>query len=117
MLSKVERKVMLTIYQKCQQKNPLLISPKDLKTIVCLPSASTAELQKIVENLSTDGYFDLIYTEKHGETLYLISLLKKGKAFLRTQKEFKRNIIFRVILSAGLAVMSFIIGLILKAIF
>lgn len=117
MLSKLERKVMNVIYYKCQQKDPLLISPQDLKKIASVDVITCAEIQKIVENLYSDGYFDLVFTEKHGETLYCISLLKKGKGYIRAQQEFRRNLVFRVILSAGLAVMSFIIGLILKAIF
>ena len=117
MLSGNEKKVMTAVYKMCSRKNPLLVSHKDLKSVANLTNIKSEEIEKIIENLANDGYFDLIFTERHGETIFCITLLKKGKAYQRRIKEFRRNLVFRIVLSAGLAVMSFIIGLILKAIF
>ena len=46
-----------------------------------------------------------------------ITLTEKGKGYIRSVKEFRRNLLFRLCLSAALAVFSFVIGLILKAVF
>ena len=70
-----------------------------------------------MDDLYKDGYFDLIYSDRHGERVYCITLLNKGKAFFRGKKIFKRNLLFRVLVTLLLAVLSFITGLILKAIF
>ena len=117
MQSHNENKVMYALYEEGQKKNPFLISPQDLINLSGIKNFSSIELEKTLTNLAMDGYFDIIYSERQGEKVYCLTLLKKGKAFMREKKTARRNLILRIIISASLAVMSFIIGLILKAIF
>lgn len=117
MLNKVENKVMLAILSECKDRGALLISPLDLIKIVDLPTLSIKELDEIINALALDGYFDLVYSIRHDEKVYCITLLDKGKAYLRSGKIMRRNLLFRVGITALLAVVSFIIGVILKAIF
>jgi DNA-binding MarR family transcriptional regulator len=117
MLNKTESKVMSVIYSSCSQRNSLLITPLDLKSLIGEGSLKEQELDKIVDDLYKDGYYDLVFSERRGEKVYCITLTEKGKGFNRNKKIMKRNILFRLTLSAGLALFSFIIGLILKAIF
>ncbi len=117
MLSKQENKVMEKIYRECKEKDALLISPSDLKVIVGDSAISETQLDKIVSDLSTDGYFDLVYSDRRGEKVYCISLLEKGKGYFRNKIVMKRNLVYRIMLSASLALFSFIIGLILRKIF
>jgi len=117
MLVRAERKVMATIYGACKDKNSLLIEPIDLLKMVAIPDLTLGEIEKIVIALSQDGYIDLIYTDRRGQTAYCIALTEKGKGFLRDGTNFKRNVIFRILLSLGLAVFSFLVGLILRNVF
>lgn len=117
MLTKTESKVMGALYSAAEDKRALLISPIDLLKLVGAESVTLTQLEKIVTALSQDGYFDLVYSDRHGETVYCITLTERGKAFKRDLLVMRRNLIFRISLSVGLAFMSFVIGLILKAIF
>ena len=117
MLSTLESKIMFAIYNSAKDKPSILITPLDLIKICGQDKLSISILDKIIEELSMDGYFDLVYSDRHGETVYCISLTEKGKAFNRTVKINKRNLLFRLFITVVFAFISFIIGLILKAIF
>lgn len=117
MLSANESKVMHVLFLEGQKKNPFLISPDDILNLAGIKNFSRHDLENALSNLAFDGYFDIIYSERQNERVYCFTLLKKGKAYLREKQKAKRNIVLRVMLSAGLAVMSFLIGLLLKAIF
>ena len=117
MLSKKEKKVMSAIYQLASNKEALLITPTDVRSIVGVEVVKKQEVESIVNDLKGDGYFDLIYSDRHGETVYCISLTAKGRGFLRESKLVKRNLLFRLFVTVALAVVSFIVGLILRAVF
>lgn len=117
MLSKTESKVMTALCKMCKDKNSTLISPLDLISIVGDKSFSQTALDQVMDDLSSDGYFDLIYSDRRGEKVYCITLLERGKGYTRGVKVFKRNLLFRLGLTVALAIVSFLIGLILKAIF
>lgn len=116
MLTAKERRVLGVFIEECSGKTSALITPADLaKKAGGEISVSAAE--KIAEALAEDGYFDLVYSDRHGETVYCVSLTLKGRAYKRSVKIERRKLVFRVGVSVALAVMSFVIGLILKAIF
>lgn len=108
---------MTAIAKLCQERQSLLITPSDLVRIINDQKISQNRLEKVMTELSQDGYFELVYSNRKGEEVYCITLTLKGRGFLREQKKFKRNVLFRVGFTVVLAVLSFIIGLILKAIF
>lgn len=117
MLSRNENKVMSVLFNECKDKNALLISPTDLLKLSGAGVLTLTELERVVTDLHSDGYFDLVYSDRRGEKVYCICLTNKGKGYLRNQKVIKRNLIFRLFISIGFAFLSFIIGLILKAVF
>ena len=117
MLSFKESAVMTAIYGFAGDKTSLLISPADIMNACDKYQFSGKSLNEIITALSQDGYIDFVYTDRHGEEVYCINLLEKGKGYLREKKKRKRNLIYRLCLSIGLAVVSFIVGVILKAIF
>lgn len=117
MLLRAEKKVMSSIYRLCKEKSSQLVEPSELIRFVGDKDVDKSELEKIITALNQDGYFDLVYSDRHGEKVYCITLTEKGKAFKRDGVRFKRNIIFRVLLSLALAVFSFLVGLVLKNIF
>ncbi len=116
MLNRVESKVMLALFSECKDKNAILISPTDLVKLID-GTASESGVEKIMQDLSSDGYFDLVYSDRRGERVYCVTLLEKGKGYLRNLKVMKRTLVFRLCVTIVLAFVSFIIGLILKAIF
>ena len=116
MLTKTESKVMDAVFSRCEGKVSELISPVDLCRMAG-GSVSLSNLENTLSALSQDGYFDMIYSDRHGETVYCITLTEKGKAHKRNKKVFKRNLIFRLGLTIVLAIVSFVIGIILKAVF
>lgn len=117
MLTKTENKIMNYLFEVCKDKTSVLISPADLLAIVKEERFTLIDLENTVKDLSLDGYFDLIYSDRRGEPVYCITLLEKGKGFSRSKKVMRRNLAFRLGLTVSLAFLSFIIGLILKAIF
>ena len=117
MLDRLEKKVMTTLCGEMKGKDVILISPLDLIKMVGDDNLSVSRLEKIVCDLSTDGYFDLIYSDRRGETIYCIAILAKGKGFLRSQKQMKRSLLSRLFLTIGFAIISFLVGVILKKIF
>lgn len=108
---------MSVLYEQCKNKSSSLISPLDIVRLVGDRKLSQSKTAQIVSDLHKDGYFDIIYSDRRGETIYCISLTEKGKAFQRNAQMMKRNVFFKVCLSFTLAVFSFLVGLILRAIF
>ena len=116
MLNKAETRVMSALYEECKDKRSALVSPADLLRKAG-GEQTLSGVEKIVNDLAADGYFDLVYSDRRGETVYCVSLTEKGKGFPRSVKLMRRNLIFRLGLTVALAVLSFLVGLILKAIF
>ena len=117
MLNRNENKVMSILYKQCKDKKALLISPIDLLKLLGGDVLTLTGLEKVIVDLHADGYFDLVYSDRRGEMVYCICLTEKGKGYLRSKKQIKRNLMFRLCVSVGFACLSFIIGLILKAVF
>ena len=117
MLSKAENKVMRALTKMRKEKNSLLVSPLDLLVILGDKEFNQTYLEKIIQDLCSDGYFDLVYSDRRGEKVYCITFLQKGQAYNRNQLIIRRNLAFRLGLSVVLAIVSFLIGLVLKAIF
>lgn len=118
MLSRKEKIIMHYIISESSGKTTCLLTPLDIEH--CLEpkySSNANEVQALLEGLSQENYINLVNSDKNGELIYCITLLPKGKSFIREQKNIKRTwsvAIFRTIL---LAIISFVVGLILKAIF
>ena len=117
MLSKLENRVMKVIYCQSEGKDGLLISPNDIARQAGISGLKLQDIERAENDLYSDGYFDLVYSDRKGERIYCISLTEKGTGFKRSKRIFKRTGLFRIGLSVSLAVLSFLIGLLLKAIF
>ncbi len=115
MLSKLENKVMGAIYARCKNNSAVLIEKNSLVSLA--GDNGEERLDKIVNDLYTDGFFDLVYTERQGEKVYCITLTEKGKGYPREAMLVKRTLMFKLVVTVGFAIFSFILGLILKAIF
>ncbi len=119
MLNRKEKAVMQLLFDTCNAGNgKCLLSAKDISMQLCNNKDLTEfEIEKIIENLVLDKYIDVIYSDKKGQTVYLISLSENGKAFAREKHNKKVTASMLIIRTVLLATLSFVIGLILKAIF
>lgn len=119
MLSKNERKTMDYIFEKCLDKQSTLISPTEIKEYLAPKkiTVSDEELDKIINNLMLDNYIDVVNSDKNGELIYCISLKTKGEGYLREKQQRKKTTYLILARTVALAVVSFVVTLILKAIF
>ena len=117
-LSKREKLVMAAVYATCEGRDSCLVSPEEL--LGKLPQNAKFnmnELNKLLKLLELDDYFDIIYSEKKGAEILCINLHTKGQAFKRDKQQTKRYLLFKLWVTVGFAVLSFIIGIVLKKIF
>lgn len=118
MLTKNEDKIMGAIYAACAGKTSCLLSPDDILSMAGVRGAvSYGALDKILEALEYDDYFELILSDRRGEKVYCISLKEKGLSYRRQKVQQKRNLGYRLAVTVALALVSFLVGLILRAIF
>ena len=118
MLTKNEDEIMRAVYDLCDGTDSCLISPAEILSL--LPPKRKYNPDKIdcvLRDLSHDGYFDLISSERKGEKMYVINLKEAGFSYKRTIAQRRRDIAFRVTLAFVGALSTFIFGLIIKSIF
>ena len=117
MLENGKKKILAFLTGLCREREAVLISPTDLIKNLREEELSENDLEKKVIELSNDGYFDLVYSDRRGEKVYCITLLEKGKSYFRKEKIERQNLVKRFFLTIGFAVLSFLVGVILKKIF
>ena len=118
MLAKREDEIMRAVYDLCDGTDSCLISPAEILSL--LPAKRKYSFEKldcILHDLSHDGYFDLISSERKGEKMYVINLKEAGFSYKRTVAQRRRDIAFRVTLAFIGALSTFIFGVLLKSIF
>lgn len=117
-LNKKEDEVMNAVFTLAGGKERVLVSPYEI--IALLPPKGQYDeekLERILRALELDGYFELIPSDRKGEKMYVIHLQAAGLAYKRSDYQRRRGIYFKIALAVGSAVITFVIGLILKAIF
>ena len=118
MLSKQEKLVMQYIFDKCKNKSSVLISPDELCNMLAPKyEVGKIEIDEIINNLVLENYITMVLSDKKGKPIYCMSLDKKGESFERDIENSKKTTIKLVVRTVALAVLSFVVGLILKAIF
>ncbi|MBQ7164416.1 MAG: hypothetical protein IJR61_03715 [Clostridia bacterium] len=111
MLSKTERAVLNAVLIKCGERYNCLASPTDL--LCRLPpksGVSEKRLSEILECLEYDGYISVILSDRHGQTVYCIELLARGKGYRRETSQSRRALAFRLFLSVLSAFLTFAVG-------
>ncbi len=118
MLNKQENEVMRAVYDMCDGRESCLVSPLEIMSILPEKRKYTPErVEKILRSLELDDYFDLIESDRKGEKLYVITLHQNGVAYKRSAQQVRRTVTFKVILAVGGAVITFVVGMILRGIF
>ncbi|MBE7077014.1 MAG: hypothetical protein E7374_03915 [Clostridiales bacterium] len=118
MLTFKEKYVMEYVYQKCKGKKSCLISPREIISFVADKYVIfPEELEKIMTNLSYDNYIELVKSDKKGKPVFCVSLKLKGEGFHRELSNNKRNLMVLIVRTCVLAVISGLIGVLIRLIF
>ena len=116
-LNKREREVLEAVLMLANGKERVLVSPEEV--LAALPPKrqyDTEKLEQILKNLEMDGYFELVFSDRKGEKMYVFHIQTAGLNYKRTDYQLKRSVYFRWGVVAIGAVISAIIGIIIKAI-
>lgn len=118
MLTFKEKYVMQYVYKKCKDKKSCLISPREIISFVADKYVLYPdELEKIMTNLSYDNYIELFKSDKKGSPVFCVSLKMKGEGFYRELTNNKRSLMWIIGRTCVLAVISSIIGVLIRFIF
>lgn len=119
MLDKKEKFVMNYLFNLCENGKTHLFSSQEIidylgekKYVV-----SVSELAEIMISLTKEGLIDYVESESKKGTMYCVNLKNKGLLFKKDIQKEKRHASWVILRTALLAVLSFIIGLLLRAIF
>ena len=119
LLDQKEKLIMSYLFDKCADKSSHLLLAEEIVAFVSSKkqALSLSELDEIMQILQKDNYIDFVASDSKNGSTYCVSLKSKGYFFkkdLQKEKKQTRMLIYRTI---GLAVLSFLVGIILKAIF
>ena len=118
MSERKEKLVMSYLCKVCTGKKTYLISPNQIAEAVSKKCVlSVAEIDEIMASLSLENYLDFVVSDGKNGYLYCITLKKKGQTFLMDSKKQKKTLGMLVLRSIFLATVSFVFGLLLRAIF
>ncbi len=117
-LNRRENEVMNAVFELSGGKERFLVSPGELAAV--LPSGGgydEAALGRTLRSLSLDGYFDFVESERKGEPVYVIHMREAGLGYRRSGRQRRRAVMFRWGVAAVGAVITFLVGLLLRALF
>ena len=120
MLNKKEIAVMRVIYDVCSKNNDSGIISDDF-IIQSTPEKykmTSSKVDTILNQLEYDGYFECTKSERNGETVNVLTLKQKGKAFKRELIQRRRKLVndmfWRMVSAAAGAVVALIVRSILS---
>ena len=118
MLDKIEKFVVLYLIEVCPQKRSYLILSEDIAEFVSRKYLiSTSELDDIMISLAKDNYIDFVASDSKKGYYYCITLKNKALTLKKDLKKQKQEFWLMIARTFGLAVLSFIVGILLKTIF
>lgn len=119
MLNKKEKMVMCYIFEGCGQNRTHLFSAQEIIDYVSSKKQvlSLAELDEIMITLSKENLIDYVQSESKKGSMYCVSMKSKGLIFKKELQKEKHYASWVIIRTALLAIMSFIIGILLRALF
>ena len=118
MQERKEKLVLRYLCKVCVGKKTYLISPHDIaKEVSNKLILSISEIDEIMAGLSLQNYIDFVVSDSKNGYYYCVKLKKKGQTYLADAKKQKKELLKLMLRSMFLATVSFVFGLILKAIF
>ena len=117
-MTKKENMVMSYLCNRCQQKRTYLVSPQEITQALSKKYVlSIEEIDEIMVALSNENYIDFVVSDSKKGYFYCVNLRKTGQSFNADIKKSRRNFGLLVLRSCFLATVSFVFGMILRAIF
>ncbi|MBP3344867.1 MAG: hypothetical protein J6K97_01530 [Clostridia bacterium] len=118
MQDRKERFVLSFLCKKCVGKRTHLVSPHDIARAVSKKLIlSVSEIDEIMASLSLQNYIDFVVSDSKNGYFYCVKLKNKGQTYLSDSRKQRKALGLLVLRSMFLATVSFVFGLILKAIF
>lgn len=119
MLDKKEKIIMGYIFDNCERGKSRLFSAQEFIDFISTKKQilSLSELDEIIIVLSKENMIDFVQSESKKGIVYCISLKNKGYVFKKDLQKERRHASWILLRTALLAVLSFIIGILLRAIF
>ena len=118
MLTLSEKLVMEFLFSKCQNNGNCLTSLQEIIISLSQKKKFTeSKLKDILFSLQQEDYFDIIYSDRRGESVMVITLHAKGKGYPREKIQNNRQLKYKIIFAFLGAILSFIVGKILYLIF
>ena len=121
MLNKKEIAVMRAVYDVCAKNNDSGIISDDF-IIQSTPEKfkfDATKVDAILNQLEYDGYFQCTKSDRNGETVNVITLKSKGKAFKRElllrRRELINSFFWRIVFAGAGAVVALIVNRILQS--
>lgn len=118
MLDKKERFIVLYFLEICPNRRSYLIKAEQIAEFVSRKYLiSTSELDDIMITLAKDNYIDFVVSDSKKGYYYCVTLKNKALTLKKDMKKQKQAFWLLVLRTFGFAVLSFVIGLLLKTIF
>lgn len=118
MADRRENLILTYLCKTCSAKKTCLISPHAIaQNISKKMLLSTSEIDEVMTNLSMQNYIDFVATDWKNGYYYCVKLKSKGQTYLQDKQKSRKALGLLVLRSIFLASVSFVFGLILKAIF
>ncbi len=114
-LNKREDAVMNAVFTLSAGRERLIAAPYDI--LALLPPKlkfDEEKLERVLRDLGLDGYFELIFSDRKGERVYVLHLTSRGLNFRRQDRQLKRSVWFRWGVAAIGAVITALIGMLLR---
>lgn len=117
-MTKKEKMVMAFLCNKCQQKRTYLISPQEITQALSKRYIlSVEEIDEIMVELANQNYIEFVVSESKKGYFYCVNLKKSGQTYNSDTRKSRQTFGLLVLRSIFLATVSFVFGLILRAIF
>ena len=117
-MTKKEKMVMSHLCNKCQRNKTYLISPQELAQVLAKRYiVSVEEIDEMMVSLSNDNLIEFVVSDGKNGYFYCVTLKKSGQTFVADTKKKRKTFGLLVLRSCFLATVSFIFGVILRAIF
>ena len=102
----------------CPKRRTYLVSPHDIAIALSKKFVlSISEIDEIMQKLSFENYIDFVASNSKNGYYYCITLKSKALTLKKDLKKQKKEFWFVLARTFGLAVLSFVVGIILKIIF
>ncbi len=117
-MTKKEKLVMSYLCNKCQRNKTYLISPQEIAQVLAKKYiVSIEEIDEIMVSLSNENLIEFVVSDGKNGYFYCVKLKKSGQTFVADTKKSRKTFGLLVLRSCFLATVSFIFGVILRAIF